>query len=378
MKKTFFISLFLILVPGTFLSIFAQDLSILPEDLALEDDPSGGYHLFIRKKAGINSVLLTESTKDPEGIYDTYAYRSPSWNPVNGDEVRVLNGQPIPKEMHIYSLIDSSPEPYPAFGEGAQAFHIYLPYIIAYGSADTRHADVYVGEGTYINIRAFNLPYASYNGSFKDNPYTLHIIQEENVLPPEPLPSANYPSDTDTAFRRLGGEGQVLYSPGPDYLVGQIMEILRPLPRNKTCDVVICLDVTASMAKYIAKVKSSLSEALAQVQGQFPAFRIGLLQYKDYYDDFLTQAFPFYSNMALFNTDIAGIKTGGGMDIPEAVHEAIYAAANDYSWIAESREIIVIGDAPPHPVPKGKITEEIALKAARERGITVNTIVLPR
>jgi hypothetical protein len=40
--------------------------------------------------------------------------------------------------------------------------------------------------------------------------------------------------------------------------------------------------------------------------------------------------------------------------------------------------IILIGDAPPHPRPRGAVTREQVFEQARERSISVNTIILPQ
>ncbi|MEJ5188528.1 MAG: hypothetical protein WHT84_04880, partial [Breznakiellaceae bacterium] len=167
----------------------ALDLSIGPEDLRIEQRVDGGYHLFIRKKPDIGSVLLTESTRDPSGRADNYAYRAKDWNPINGDEIRYLDGKPIPPESKIYSLIDSTPE---ADSQFREAFHIYIPYILVYGYPWTRQGEVYVVDGTYLNIRAFAKPYGDYTGPFKDNPFVVRVVQKPLEGPPE----GNYMKDT--------------------------------------------------------------------------------------------------------------------------------------------------------------------------------------
>jgi hypothetical protein len=68
----------------------------------------------------------------------------------------------------------------------------------------------------------------------------------------------------------------------------------------------------------------------------------------------------------------------GGGDIPEAVYEALNDGATKFQWEAESRMMILIGDAPPHPKPRGKITKEIAEKSAAERNIKVHAMLLPQ
>jgi len=185
--------------------LFAADLVIDSTDMRIDQGVDGGYHLYIRQKPGIASVLITESTRDPALKADSYAYRAPEWNAVNGDEVRLLDGVPIAKKSAIWSLIDSSPE---ADAQFSQAFHVYIPYIINYGYPWSRTGEVYVVDGTYLNIRAFALPYADYRGAFKDNPFVLRVVQKPLAGPPE----GNFMQDTVDAFTEIAtaGQGEVL------------------------------------------------------------------------------------------------------------------------------------------------------------------------
>jgi hypothetical protein len=73
MKKYVFLSI--LILASINLTVFAQDLSIGKDDLLLESRPDGGFHLFIKKKPDINSVLLTETTKDPKMQADIYIMR---------------------------------------------------------------------------------------------------------------------------------------------------------------------------------------------------------------------------------------------------------------------------------------------------------------
>ncbi|HPO03465.1 MAG TPA: hypothetical protein PL077_08980, partial [Treponemataceae bacterium] len=91
------------------LSLQALDLSLGPDDVRILQSPEGGYHLYIKAKSDIQAVLLTETTRDPKLRADNYAYRALEWNPINGDEKRLLDGGFIPPEKKIYSLIDSTP-----------------------------------------------------------------------------------------------------------------------------------------------------------------------------------------------------------------------------------------------------------------------------
>jgi hypothetical protein len=349
----------------------AQDLHIDTGDLRIEQRVEGGFHLFIRKKPDISSVLLVESTKDPQMREDNYAYRAGQWNAVNGDERRLLNGVPLPDNRY-WSIIDSTPEPHPELGE---AFHLYIPYLIYYGYGDTRHGEVYVVDGTYFNLRAFNLPYGDYRAPFLDNPYVLQVTQQ----PLEGRPEENYMDDTVDAFTEItrSGGGDLVYSTGPGDLVQKIQELLDK-EKGKNVDMVICLDTTSSMKDDIDEVRQALIPMLTRIIAEFSSFRIGMVLYKDYYEEYLNRVIPFTEDFSRFQRTLNGIRVGGGRDIPEAIYEALYEGATQFPWQAESRILILIGDAPPHPRQRGKISREMVDQAVTDGNIKVNAIILPQ
>jgi hypothetical protein len=348
-----------------------KDLIILQEDTRIEQRVDGGFHLFIRKKPDIASVLLTETTKDPSLQEANYAYRDSQWNPINGDEVRLLNDAPIARTSRIWSLIDSTTEAHPEFGE---AFHIYIPYILNYGYAYTRHGEVYVQNGTYFNIRAFALPYGDYRGAFRDNPFVLQVTQK----PLEGPPDGNYMRETINGFADIttSNEGDLVWSREPKDLVDKIKGILEK-ERRKTLDVVICLDTTASMRDDIAAVKAELPNLLEQMVSEFYDFRIGMVLYRDYSDAYLNRTIPFTRDLEVFKKNLHAVQVAGGGDIPEAVYEALYEGITKFTWQGEAKIIILIGDAPPHPRQKGKISKDMVYKAASERGVRISAIILP-
>lgn len=362
----------LLILCSTFFRLEALDLSISTEDLRIEQRVDGGYHLFIRKKPDLASVLLTESTRDPALQADNYAYRAPEWNPVNGDEIRYLDGKPLPRESKIWSLIDSSPEPDSQFGE---AFHIYIPYILNYGYSWSRHGEIYVVDGTYLNIRAFQKPFGSYQGAFKDNPFVLRVIQKPLEGPPE----GNFMKDTVETFTEIAaaGKGEVLFSIGVDDIVPKIKKVLETV-QGKSVDLVVALDTTASMRDDIDSVRAMLIPMLQDIIQDFVSFRIGMVLYKDYYEEYLNKVTPFTSDFASFQRTLNGIRVGGGRDIPEAVYEALYVACTQYPWAAEEKLVLLIGDAPPHPRARGAITKEMVDQAAAEGELKINMMILPQ
>ena len=144
--------LFVFLLPFAAQSPGQNKLLISPNDIRIEK-VEGGCNLFIRKKDGLESVMLTETTKDPLGKEDNYAYRAREWNATNGDERRILDGEFLDaKEKGLYFLIDSSAQDDAQFGK---AFLIFIPDELVYGYDWSRHGTVQVGMGTFINIRAY-------------------------------------------------------------------------------------------------------------------------------------------------------------------------------------------------------------------------------
>ena len=368
--------------------ITADDVKLIEERDA--DGNIAGYHLYVRKLAGVNSILLTETTRDPTGKADNYAYRATEYNPINGDEIRYLDGQQLVSEGAKYSLIDSTPEATEFFG---QAFHIFIPLVLQYGYEWSRNGIVEVGKGTFINIRTFEKKYADYTGDYMDSPFmfNLEARKKPKKNPPEPEPepavilSADYNPLASQKFSELSDF--VVYSKGPETIVADIMEILED--EGAPLDVVFAIDATGSMKNDIETLKTDLLPALMEHFKNIEEVRFGLLFYRDYGDSFNYKSLPvkffgFTENLQTFNKNLNSIKIMGkeGGDIPEAVYEAIFASCEYYNWRLGdnvNRQIILIGDAEPHPKPRGlgKYSKDFVMEKAETKKINVKAILLP-
>ena len=370
MRKNVLFLLYVIFAAG--IPVFAQDLTLGPDDFRLEQRNDPGFHLFIRKKPDIFSVLLTESTRDPAMRADNYAYRAGDWYPVNGDEIRLLDGVPIARESRIFSLIDSTPEPHPELGE---AFHIFVPWIVYYGYENGRHGAVQMADGTYINIRTFSLPYGDYRGRFADNPFVLQAVQ----MVPEEV-KETYMDEASVSFHEIAreGNGDFSYASDPREMIEMIKKTLSK-EAGKSVDVVICLDTTGSMGPYIDGVRRMLIPMMRGIISEFTSWRIGMVLYRDYPPDvYLTKLMPFTRDFNYFQRYLNAAVAWGGGDIPEAVYEALLEGTDKFSWSAESRLLILIGDAPAHPEPRGAVSREMVYRKAAEKEIKINAILLSR
>ncbi len=380
------------LLPGGLLS--AQQLHIGIEDIRLEtvrpdDGGPGGFMLYVRKKEGMNSVLLTETTRSADGMATNYAYRALEWNEVNGDELRVLNGQPLVSEYAQFSIIDSTPEVHPELG---QAFCLYIPSEIQYGYPWSRNGVVTVGVGTFINIRAFGALYGDYSQGYEDNPFMFDLRTPASPPPSPPLPETltdTYNPKAATSFDDIAREagGSITYSKGPETITDDILQVIEELDPTRKADIVFAIDTTGSMKDDVARLREDLIPRLEEILAGFSApVRLGLLLYRDYVDGYSYRGLPvrvysFAENLDKFKENLFafGIKGNEGGDVPEAVYEALFASMEFYKWDAAQRRVILIGDAEPHAKPRGskKYTRELVVSTAIAKDVIINTIVTP-
>ncbi len=352
------------------LSVYPDNSALLlsQDDLILYEGSEGGYHLWIRKKPGIQSVLLTESTVDPEGRLHIYALRSNTYNSVNGDEKRILNDEFIESNIGI---IDSTVEYYEEFDE---SFHLFIPYVVVYGYSGGRTGQIQITKGTFINIKTFSLPYGDWSGNTQDNPFLISILpEEEQTVAPE----GSYRTETVNEFLTIAkdGSGEALFSLENEDIIPAISELIEGVSGN-SLDLVLALDTTLSMKDELPFLKDELVPLLAEFRNRFNRVRFGLLFYKDYNSEFLYKDYLFTEDLELLQVNVNRATARGGGDIPEAVYEALYFSIDLFEWESESRLIILIGDAPPHPIPRGKVTREIISDLAREENIIISTIII--
>lgn len=387
-----------------------QAIRVTAKDIKIVKDAKlGGYHLYVKKTPKVNSILLTETTKDPTGKNDSYAYRAKEYNKINGDEKRILNGKFLVSESAKYSLVDSTPEKTPYF---EQAFHIFIPGTIVYGYEWERHGEVQIDKGTFINIRSFEKPYADYTGNYVDNPFMFDFvkikkpkkirktttkkeekpkeeiltkIEEPEVLEEETILIDDY---NPVAYEKLNEVSKdLILSKGPETLIEDIKSVLEE-DKDAVLDVVFAIDTTGSMKNDMEKLRTDFEPLLKELFKDNNNARVGLLLYRDYGDGYNYKELPvkpygFVNNFSAITKNLNAVRIYGkeGGDVPEAVYEAMYASSQFFAWRFEAKKrVVIIGDAEPHPYPRktGKYSKEYVTGLLETQGVKVTTILLPQ
>lgn len=389
-------------------------LELGPGDLRIEQLSDGGYHLYVRAKSGLGSVLLTESTADPSEKADSFAYRALAKNEVNGGERRILDGKVLASRTPLYFLVDSSPEPDAAFGS---AFHIFIPWVVAWGYPWSRSGEAFVHDGSFVNIRAFAKSCADYSGPFRDNPYLIRVSQAKSgpaaasaksaaspapdaadnaAIAPRsaaapkatnasakaatgPVDARLYIPETLAAFKAIAraNRGELAYASSDADITGRIDGLLAR-QAGKSLDLVLCVDATDTMIGALGELRSRLPAALGKRLSDFPSYRLGIVSYKDYFEEYLYKRFDFTRDLSTFASELGELHGGGGRDIPEAVYEALDAAASEFPWEAQVRLVVLVGDAPPHPLPRGSISSAELELDAKAQGIEIDAVAVPK
>lgn len=365
--------------------VSAPEMQILSSDIAVFDrlSPSGertGVDLYIRKKPAVNSVMLVETTA---GESDSYAYRAAEWNETNGDEIRYLDGKILHSDYAKYSLISSTVTSHPELG---QCFHIFIPNVLHYGYPWSRNGSVQIGKGVFVNIRTFEKPYGDYEGRYMDNPFMFDLGKAKKD---EPLIlTDSYNAAAVEKFSALAdeGNGAFVYS-RLENLADDLIRSADKITPKKKADIVFAIDTTGSMKNDMEILRSEWIPKLIEQAKEFEDLRLGLLFFRDYNDSYNYKGLPvkyfaFTKSLEQFEKDLntAVIRGNEGGDVPEAVYEAIFSAAQFYDWRKDAwKKIILIGDAEPHEKPKGpkKITREKAMSAVQEKNIALDCIIVP-
>jgi len=144
-------------------------------------------------------------------------------------------------------------------------------------------------------------------------------------------------------------------------------------------DLIFVIDQTSSMSSVFAQVQKTAKQIMASIAGAYPDYRVAIVAYRDWGDTEMFKDFPFTTSVGEFQAAIDSLKAQGGGDTPEAVLEALLRALRMPWRDGVNKQIILMGDAPPHsPVPQGpdagKTAADVAKLAFEVDPAVINTI----
>jgi hypothetical protein len=161
-----------------------------------------------------------------------------------------------------------------------------------------------------------------------------------------------------------------------DGLVDLRLGVRRAVVATPEVDLAFILDTTGSMGEEIAAVKSTIQKVSAAFGDQTIKIRVGLVEYKDRGDEFVTKTYPMTFDTASFARQVGSLSAGGGGDTPESVNEGLHVGLTGLEWSksAVARFAFLIGDAPPHLDYAHDYDYAAEMKTAAHQGIQVFTV----
>lgn len=361
MRHKRFLLLTLLFAPIT---IFAQTFNpVLTKKDVIFEKSDTGYDLYIRKLENVNSILLTESQRYADPKINNYGLRTEIYYEANSDEIRVLDDKILHTKYDAFFLVDSTPERHPVLGE---AFHFFLPEKVIYGYKWSYEGEIQIQPGTKINARMFEKPYSDYSGAFIDQWITLELSTSAATHHNELI---KYASQIANGKVRVVQRNENV----ADVLNRFIVSNVSVSPKN---DVVFIIDTTISMKEEFPIFITIYPNLIKELQKKVKNLRVGFIFFKDYGEEYITKIEPLTDNFEALEQLLRSITIKGGQDIPEALNEAIYDL-KELNFDADKRTAFIVTDAPAHPIPKGKVTKEMAKEKIKELGIKANMICLP-
>jgi Mg-chelatase subunit ChlD len=114
-------------------------------------------------------------------------------------------------------------------------------------------------------------------------------------------------------------------------------------------DVVFVVDTTGSMEDDVDAVKRDMRQILAHLRERNPDYRVGVVAYRDIYDEYLTKTLlELTGEDDRIEAAISSLAVTGGDDWREHVYAGIHTALGQPFRPGVSQHIILMGDAPPH------------------------------
>ncbi len=162
------------------------------------------------------------------------------------------------------------------------------------------------------------------------------------------------------------------------------VKVTPPPVTSDALDLIFCIDVTGSMEDDIASVKAAASNVVNSIAGKTDNYRVAIVAYRDWDDSAgyaMFEDYSFSTDQSAIIANINQLSVGGGDDEPEAVFEALLRAVDSKSvggWRDNvNKQIILMGDAPPHdPSREGYTAADVAQAAWDADPVVIQAVVV--
>jgi hypothetical protein len=180
------------------------------------------------------------------------------------------------------------------------------------------------------------------------------------------------PTDSDRTSGLLGVEPVVARMDLETF--AQLRDYLTAL-RQRNLELVVVMDATASMRPMIHEAAAGVESLILYLNDVSLEMRLAMVAYRDHDNPPVWEGHRLTSDVDSVRNFLYGLEITGGADYPEAVLEGLSACAElEYARHAE-RQIVLVGDAPPHEDDLYQVSE--LLQSFRNRGIVTHTVHVP-
>ncbi len=156
--------------------------------------------------------------------------------------------------------------------------------------------------------------------------------------------------------------------------LGRLLDYLDAL-RKRDLDLAIVMDSTASMLPMINEARAGVDSLILFLSDISGSMRLAFVAYRDHDNEPVWEGHRFTDDVESIRRFLFDLRITGGADYPEAVLEGV-TACRKLDWNRRAvRQMIVVGDAPPHDEDREELIGLI--ETVRSNGILVNAVHVP-
>jgi len=145
--------------------------------------------------------------------------------------------------------------------------------------------------------------------------------------------------------------------------------------KQRDLDLVIVMDATASMIPMVNQARAGVDSLILFMGDISKQMRLAFVAYRDHDNEPVWDGHPFTTDITSIRKYLFELRITGGADLPEAVLEGL-TATGKLGWNPKAeREVVLVGDAPPHDQDMYQVRE--LLSSMRNGGVTVHAVHVP-